>query len=360
MHPVALFINPLLGLHDYSRFEVFCYSDVPAEDVYTARLRSYVSAWRDTLKLSDQQLADTVRADQIDILVDLNMHMSGSRLLAFARKPAPVQVTYLAYCGTTGLETMDYRLSDPYLDPPGTDESVYSEKTIRLPHSYWCYVTASDAPPVGPLPAQNRGYVTFGCLNNYCKVTPPTFDAWFEILRRVPGSRLLLHADAGSHRDRARGRAQSAGIDPARLEFTGFMPLPDYLQTYNRIDIALDPFPYTGGTTSCDALWMGAPLVTLAGKTAVSRGGASILSNIGLPDLVTTAADQYIRLATELAGDRQRLADLRSTLRQRMRQSPLCNAPQFARDVEAAYREMWRWWCDTQPATPTPSPEKRS
>jgi predicted O-linked N-acetylglucosamine transferase (SPINDLY family) len=344
MHPVGFFINPLLGLHDRSRFEIYCYSGVPAPDAYTERLRSYANVWRETLGLTDEQLAAAIRADGIDILVDLTMHMAGSRLLTFARKPAPVQVTYLAYCSTTGLDTIDYRLSDSYLDPPGIDESAYSEKTVRLP-SYWCYVAVADAPPVGPLPALDSGSVTFGCLNHYSKVTPHALDTWFEILRRTPGSRLILHCDAGSHQQHAWARMQSQGLDPARLEFVGFQPLVDYLNTYNRIDIALDPFPYTGGTTSCDALWMGVPLVTLTGKTAVSRGGYSILSNTGLPELVTTSRDQYVHLATDLAANVPRLATLRSNLRPQMRSSPLCNAPQYARDIEAAYRQMWRHWC---------------
>jgi len=350
MHPVGFFINPLLGLHDRSRFEIYCYSDVPSPDAYTQRLRSYANVWRETLGLTDEQLAAVIRADGIDILVDLTMHMAGSRLLTFARKPAPVQVSYLAYCSTTGLDTIDYRLSDPYLDPPSPpdiDESIYSEKTVRL-RSYWCYVAVADAPPVGSLPALASGSVTFGSLNNFSKVTPRVLDTWVEILRRTPGSRLILHSDAGTHRKHAWARMQSQGVDPARLEFVGFQPLVNYLNTYNRIDIALDPFPYTGGTTSCDALWMGVPLVTLTGKTAVSRGGYSILSNIGIPELVTTSQDQYVHLATDLAANLPRLAAFRSNLRQQMRTSQLCNAPQFARDVEAAYREMWRHWCDAQ------------
>src|SRR6185312_5932898 len=233
-HPVGRFMLPLLSHHDQARFEVYCYTDVRRTDSLTAALKEHVNVWQQTSSMNDEDLADLIRADAIDILVDLTMHMKGSRLLAFARKPAPVQVTYLAYCSTTGLDAIDYRLSDPYLDPPGSDESVYSEKTVRLPKSYWCYIAAADAPPVGPLPAATRGTISFGCLNNYCKVTPPAFDAWCEILRRVPGSRLLLHADAGSHRDRATARIRSAGLDASRLEFVGFQPLVDYLNTYNQ------------------------------------------------------------------------------------------------------------------------------
>jgi predicted O-linked N-acetylglucosamine transferase (SPINDLY family) len=348
LHPVGIFLGPLLGMHDHTKFEIACYSDVRAEDKFTERFRSYADVWWDTSKLNDEQLAELVRADRVDVLVDLTMHMSGSRMLMFARKPAPVEVTYLAYCSTTGLGAMDYRLSDPYLDPVGIDESVYSEKTVRLPCTYWCYHAAKDAPEVSALPAASNGYVTFGCLNNYCKVTRPTFEAWFEILRRVPGSRLLIHVDAGSHRERARAEASAAGIEPGRVEFQGFAPYEEYLKIYHRIDVALDPFPYTGGTTSCDALWMGVPIVTLAGKTAVSRGGFSILSNIGMGELVARDVEQYVRIAAELAGDLSRLGEIRSTLRERVRGSPVCDVRQFARDVEGAYRDMWRRWCDTQ------------
>jgi predicted O-linked N-acetylglucosamine transferase (SPINDLY family) len=290
--------------------------------------------------VSDDQLPRLVRDDGIDILVDLTMHMKGSRLLAFARKPAPVQVTYLAYCSTTGLRTMDYRLTDPFLDPPGGDESIYSEKSTWL-RSYWCYEPAADAPSVVPPPSARTGAITFGCLNNFGKLTPGTLDMWSELLSGVPGSRLLLFAPEGSHRERARQRLADGNVDPRRLEFVPLMHLNQYLSQYNQIDIALDPFPYPGGTTTCDALWMGVPVVSLAGATAVSRAGLSILSQIGFAELVARAPDEYLAIATRLAGDAPRLAELRLTLRERMRGSPLMDAPGFARDVERAFLEMW-------------------
>jgi predicted O-linked N-acetylglucosamine transferase (SPINDLY family) len=256
-----------------------------------------------------------------------------------------VQVTYLAYCGTTGLETMDYRITDPYLDPAPGDESVYVEKSIRLPRTYWCYEPPAGEMDVGPPPASRAGHITFGCLNNYCKVTHATWLAWCDLLHQAPDSRLLVHAAEGRHRQRARELLQSSGIDPGRLSFVGFLPLVEYLGQYQQIDIALDPFPYTGGTTTCDALWMGVPVVSLAGQTAVSRGGLSIFTNVGHPELVARDAGGYVRIAAELARDLSRLSRLRSSLRSQMRQSPLMDAAQFARDVEAAYREMWVQWC---------------
>ena len=346
-HPVGRFMQPLLANHDHGQFEIVCYADLHFEDAITANLRRGADVWRNTVAQNDEQLARLVREDRIDILIDLTMHLQGSRLLAFARKPAPVQVTYLAYCSTTGLETIDYRLSDPYLDPAGVDESLYSEKTVRLPRTYWCYPPPADSPDVTPPPARGNGYVTFGCMNNYSKVSAETFDWWLRLLREVPASRLILHSHEGSHRQAAWDRMKAAGLDPQRLRFEAFAPLGRYLQTYNKIDVALDPYPYCGGTTSCDAAWMGVPIVSLRGQTAVSRGGLSILSNLGLGELVASDADAYVRIGSELAGDLPRLETLRGSLRERLKSSPLMDGRQFARDVEAAYRTMWHAWCDS-------------
>jgi predicted O-linked N-acetylglucosamine transferase (SPINDLY family) len=346
-HPVGLFLLPLFRHHDKNQVEVFGYSQAALQDEMTHRLRCCADAWRNITGVSDDQVAKQIREDQIDILVDLTMHTAGNRLLVFARKPAPVQVTYLAYCSTTGLDTIDYRLSDPYLDGPGGDESFYSEKTIRLPETYWCYQPVVDPPQVGPLPALERGVVTFGCLNSFCKVGEPVLQSWAEILQAVPNSRLLLSAHQGGHRQRVQRRMEQDGIDPNRVQFTDFMPFERYFDLYQGIDIALDSFPYGGGTTTCDALWMGVPVVSLVGTTAVGRGGLSILSNIGVPELVARSKEEYVRLASELANDLPRLSDLRSTLRQRMEQSPLMDGPRFARNIEVAYRQMWRTWCET-------------
>jgi predicted O-linked N-acetylglucosamine transferase (SPINDLY family) len=366
-HPVGRFMLPLLANHDHRRYEVFCYSDVRRPDHFTERLRAFADTWRDTSAASDAQLEQTILSDQIDILVDLAMHTRDSRLLVFARKPAPVQVAYLAYCGTTGLEAMDYRLTDPYLDPPSTgstgspqagsgqapsgDDSVYSETSIRLPNCFWCFQAEAQGPEVSNLPALATGRVTFGCFNNYCKVNSVTFAAWIDLLKKVPNSRLVLFAEPGEHRTRAWQLFREAELDPERLWFTGFLPAREYVEQYRHIDIALDPFPYPGGTTTFDALWMGVPVVSLAGETAVSRAGLSILSNIGLPELVATSIEQYVAIAAGLASALPRLAELRSGLRDRMKRSPLMDAPRFARDVEGAFDQMWERWCQSGTAS---------
>ena len=296
-HPVGRFLLPLLESHDHQSFEIFCYASVRIPDAMTDRCRAHADVWRDVLGLSDEQVAHAIRQDQIDILVDLTMHMANNRLLVFARKPAPVQVTYLAYCGTTGLSTMDYRLTDPYLDPPGRDERFYCEQSVRLPETYWCYRPPVETPPVNALPALEAGHVTFGSLNNFCKVSSAALAAWSRLLQAVPGSRLLLHAHAGSHRERVRRFLTEQGISAERVVFVDFQPTAEYFGVYRQIDVALDPFPYGGGTTTCDALWMGVPVVSLAGQTAVGRGGVSILSNVGLPELVAQDSEQYVRIA---------------------------------------------------------------
>ncbi len=346
-HPVGRFLLPLFDHHNPDAVELFCYSDAPVSDAVTQRLRSRANVWRSTGSLSHDELASLVRQDRIDILVDLTMHMAHNRLLAFARKPAPVQVTYLAYCSTTGLDAIDYRLTDPYLDPPGEGDRNYCEKSIRLPKTYWCYEPYA-APPQSAPPAIAAGHVTFTCLNNFCKVTSPTIEAWRRLLQTVPGSRLILHAKEGDHQQQLRDSLADDGIDPQRLIFVGHRPVEQYLQSYNDIDIALDPFPCGGGTTTCDALWMGVPVVSLAGQTAVGRSGLSILSNVGLPELVAATADHYVQIAADLARDPDRLTRLRSELRPRMASSPLMDAAQFAKDIEEAYRTMWREWCEAR------------
>jgi predicted O-linked N-acetylglucosamine transferase (SPINDLY family) len=346
-HAVGRFMLPLLANHAPEQFEVCCYSDTLRPDAITDELRRHSAGWRDTLGVSNEKFAELVRADRIDVLIDLSMHARTGRMMAFARKPAPVQVSYLAYCSTSGLTAMDYRLSDSYLDPPGADESVYFEKTIRLPRTYWCYAEPVVAPTVGGLPAQTIGGITFGCLNTYAKVTGSTLRSWARILHEVAGSRLLVHSLEGSHRQKARELMAREGVASDRLDFVSYMSGAAYFAKYNQIDVALDPFPYAGGTTTCDALWMGVPVVSLIGKTAVSRGGLSILSNVGMPELVTDDPDRYVQVAVDLARDSARLGGMRAGLRERMQSSPLMDARQFARDIEAAYRRMWRGWCES-------------
>jgi predicted O-linked N-acetylglucosamine transferase (SPINDLY family) len=341
-HPVARFMLPLLRAHDRAQVEVFAYSDVRTADPVTAFIRNHVDQWRDVVTLSDEKLAEAVRADGIDVLVDLAAHSGHNRLLAFARKPAPVQVTYLAYCSTTGVDAIDYRITDRYLDPPG-EASDYTERSIHLPGCYWCY----SGPPIGRLVNDRRpGISTFGCLNNFAKVSDVTLGLWTRLLRRVPETQLLLYARTNAHRDRVLQAFRHAGVDESRAAFVGRQSLVHYLETYRDIDVALDPHPYGGGTTTCDALWMGVPVVSMAGRTAVSRAGSTLLSNIGLEHLVARSEEQYIEIAAQLIRDQRALADLRRQLRRRLESSPVMNAPQFARDFEAALRTAWRAWCE--------------
>jgi len=349
-HVIGRFMLPLIENHDSQAFEIFCYSDGSrAPDQISEQLRRHAGVWRTTGGLTDDRMADLIREDRIDVLVDLCMHMAGNRLLVFARKPAPVQVTYLAYCSTTGLDTIDYRITDPYLDHSTVsgrlEEPQYSEKSVPLPRCYWCYQPPMELREPDSPPMTDQGHATFGCLNNFSKVTPTSLRVWAHLMREVPDSRLLLHAREGSHRRDTCDVFSRHGIDPVRLSFIGPLPLDQYFDQYRRIEIALDPFPYAGGTTTCDALWMGVPVVTLAGRTAVGRGGVSILSNVGLRELIAPDEAAYIRIAAELAGDLRRLTEVRSTLRGRMRRSPLMDGAAFARDMEAAFRMMWRKWC---------------
>jgi protein O-GlcNAc transferase len=341
-HVVGWNLLPLLSNHDPRQVEVFCYSAVSQPDEMTQRLRDRSDTWHNITALTEQKCAELIRADQIDILVDLTLHSAAHRLLVFARKPAPVQATYLAYCGTSGMTAMDWRLSDPYLDGPEADLSVYSEKTVRLPHTFWCYQPGGATPEVSATPALTSGHVTYGCLNKFSKVSKASIDLWAKLLSSVKGSKLLLHSPLGSHRAEALARFEAGGARPEQIEFIDPQPLAQYVRTYQRIDVALDPFPFGGGITTCDSLWMGVPVVTLSGRTAVGRGGRSILSNVGLPELVAQTPDEYLRIAA----DWEKWIKLRGGLRSRLAASPLMNAKEFAREVEAAYRQMWLAWCE--------------
>ena len=335
-HVVGWNLLPLLEQHNHQDFEIVCYSDVSAEDVLTRQLAACADAWHKTFGLTDAQIASRIRQDQIDILVDLTLHSTGNRMPLFALKPAPIQFTYLGYCGSTGLEAVDYRFSDAYLDPPAAlDPST--EKTIRLP-CYWCYRPGGVAPDVSPLPEK----IVFTCLNNFAKVSSAAIDLWKQILDAVPQSRLLIQSDPGSHRDGLRTRLGD------RVDFAPRRPWNEYIARYLSASISLDPFPYAGGITSCDSMWMGVPVVTLAGNMPVRRGGVTILSQIGLTELIAQSPQQYARIAIDLAGDPSRLSELRRTLRDRMKSSPLMDAAALARHVEDAYRSAWQTWCASE------------
>jgi predicted O-linked N-acetylglucosamine transferase (SPINDLY family) len=344
-HCQSFFTIPLLANHDRARFEIFCYASVARPDAVTRRIAGYADTWRETAALGDPEVAALVLDDRIDILVDLTMHMSSGRPRLFTLKPAPVQAAWLAYPGTTGLAAMDYRLTDPYLDPPGAHDDWYSEISLRLPDTFWCYDPLTAEPAPGPLPALAGGGVTFGSLNNFCKVTPAVLDLWARVLTTVPGSRLILLAPPVSRRQWVLDRLLAGGVEPERVEFSPFLPRAEYLALHRRLDLGLDTFPYNGHTTSLDAFWMGVPVVTQLGDTVVGRAGWSQLCNLGLRDLAATGDDEFVRIAAELAADLPRLAEIRAGLRARMEASPLMDGLRFAGNLETAYRQMWRRWC---------------
>jgi predicted O-linked N-acetylglucosamine transferase (SPINDLY family) len=345
-HAVNFFVEPILASHDHRHFEVFCYSNVAQQDATTQRLRSYADTWRSIVGLSDRETSDLARDDRIDILVDLAGHIGGTRLLVFAHKPAPVQVTYIGYQNTTGMLAMDYRLTDDYSDPPGATDEFYTEKLVRLPRIFFCYMPSNDAPAVSQPPVLENGVVTFGSFNNITKVTPQVLEAWARILVRVPNSRLILLADmAESLKSYLISTFENYGVSRERLELADRRPREGYLELIQRADIALDPFPFNGHTTTCDALWQGVPVVTLSGGSYVSRFGGSGLATLGLNDLIAADVQHYIEIASGLASDSSRLQHLRATLRERMAASPLMDFTGFTRNLEAEYRKMWIDWC---------------
>lgn len=340
-HPVARFFEPLIANHDRAQVEVYCYSDVPGaqQDATTDRLRTYADGWRDVAGLLDDQVAGLVRKDGIDILVDLAGHLNNPRLLLFALKPAPVQVSFLGYPNTTGLTSMDYRLTDALHDPPEVADLYHSERLIRLAPCAWCYRPDDHDIAVNALSALSTGQITFGCLNRLSKATPGMLRLWAEILAAVPHSRLMILTATGAEDDAGLvATLTSQGISAHRTIRVGRRPRSAYLQLYSSIDIALDSFPYNGHTTTLDALWMGVPTVTLSGQTHASRAGGSVLSQVGLEHLIASTPIEYVKVATRLASDLRQLGELRHNLRQKMASSALRDEVGYARRIEAVYR----------------------
>jgi protein O-GlcNAc transferase len=340
----SFFVAPLLENHDRRNFEVHCYASVIRPDQMTRKLRDSTEIWHDVLGMKDGDLAEKIRGDRIDVLVDLAMHMAHNRMIAFALKPAPVQATWLAYPGGTGLDAMDYRITDAYMDPMDKTTAYYRENSYRLPDCWCCYDPCTNIASAVP---RSSGPICFGSINNPCKNNDGVLSLWTRVMRAVPDSRLLMQSFSDSDRHRIRSIFQAGGIDSGRIEFVPRKLRLDYLRLYDSIDICLDPLPYNGITTTCDALWMGVPVVTLVGKTAAGRAGVSILSTVGLPELIAHDETQFEEIATKLAGDAPRLAELRSTLRDRTQKSPLMDGPGFARKMETAYRHMWKQWCQS-------------
>ncbi len=348
-HSVAFFVEPLLRAHDRAVFTVICYTNGVLRDAVTERLQGLADKWRNIAGLSDAQAAELIREDGVDILVDLAGHTADNRLLVFARKPAPVQVSYLGYPNTTGLSTMDYRLTDAWADPSGRADRFHTEELVRLQDGFLCYQPPPASPEVTPLPARTAGQVTFASFNNASKVNPEVIALWARILKALPAARLILKArqlgDAMAQQHITE-RFRQNGVAAARFEFLGKTPsIAEHLAMYKRVDIGLDPFPYNGTTTTCDALWMGVPVITLAGHAHAARVGVSLLSSVGHPELIAETPEAYVALAVHWAGDLERLQALRNGLREQMRHSPLTDASGFARRIEAAYRTMWRQWC---------------
>jgi protein O-GlcNAc transferase len=345
-HAVNFFVEPVLASHDHERFEVYCYSNSTRSDPTSERLRKYADHWREIRLLTDEQASAAVREDEIDVLIDLDGHIGGNRLMVFARRPAPVQATYIGYQNTTGMSAMDYRITDDWSDPPGMTDALYTESLVRLPQCFFCYQPSTDAPPVAEQPAVKRSHVTFGSFNNFTKITPQVLATWAELLHAVPTARLtMLVTVTASSRKYLQDTFTAHGIAPERIELCRRRPRGEYLQLINQVDIALDPFPFNGHTTTCDCLWQGVPVVTWAGAAYVSRFGSSAHRSLGLLDLAADTRENYLAIAARLAADVDRLVELRRTLRDRMAASALLDHVGFTRRLEDAYRNMHATIC---------------
>jgi len=344
-HAAAYFSEPILANHDRGQVEIYCYADVKREDDYTRRFRRMAEHWHSVVGLSDDAMAQLIREHEIDILVDLAGHTAGNRMLVFARRPAPIQVTYLGYPGTTGLTAMDYRITDCHTDPERIAEARYVERLVRLPDSMWCYRPPADMPEITPLPAPSRGYLTYGSFNSFNKVDPTTLELWAALLREQPNARLmLLTIPEGDVRQRLLRSFGEHGVDAERLTFHGRLPAVEFDRKILEADIALDPITVNGGTTTCESLWMGVPVISLTGTRFLSRAGLSILRTIGMADLAAATTGDYLRIAAHFAGNLPLLAKIRSGLRARMAASPLTDEVRFTRNLESAYRQMWADW----------------
>ncbi len=343
-HSVATFLAPVLARHDRARVEVFCYASVARPDDVTRRLQGCAEHWRDVLPLTDGQAARQVREDDIDLLIDLGGYTAHSRLGIFLHRPARRAATWLGYPASTGLSAMDCRIGDTSADIEGA-EAWHSEALLRLPHTFFTYPGLVKAPDIAELPALRRGHVTFGVPTNLCKVRPATVRRWAEVLARVPGSRLSLlapGADAPQARAWISAAVADAGTDPSRIDFHAHMAFDDYLRAHAQWDVVLDTWPFNGHTTTCHALWMGTPVVTLAGTMHAGRMGASILHALALDELAPDTPGQFVDAAARLAQDPDRLRSLRATLRDRMRASPMMDAGQFTSDLETVFERAAR------------------
>jgi protein O-GlcNAc transferase len=343
---LATFLQPVLSRHDPASFQVFCYSDARTSDPVSWRLRARNVVWRATAPITDEQFAEGIREDEIDILVDLGGHgAGGKRMPVFARKPAPVQVAWLGYPGTTGLEAIDYCVSDNLMAREG-DERAYTEQLVRLPFCQWCYQPPFHAPAVAPLPAASSGAITFGSFQDPARLTRSSLDLWLRLLSRLPGTRLVLGVPyADQFAARVAEACRAAGVASERVRLHPISPGSAALAPHDQVDIGLDAIPCAGTAATLDALWMGVPVVTMTGLGVAARSGAGLLEAVGLPELVARGEAQYLDIAAGLAADPARLGRMREGMRARLRSSPLLDAAGFTRDLETAYREIWHVWC---------------
>jgi predicted O-linked N-acetylglucosamine transferase (SPINDLY family) len=346
LHPVGLLMKPVLANHDPSAFDVHCFSNTKAMDSMAQLLCELAPKWYSIVGLSDDDFSGLVRKEEIDILVDLSGHTNRNRLQAFARHPAPVQVTWLGYLNTTGLATIDYRVCDRYTDPAGVTEAWSTETLFRMPHSQWCYVPWTDA---NPTPDDQRSHesLLFGSVNRSRKITDACLDLWCPILEAVPAAKLLILDVQEEERRSLLRRFHQRNIDSARLMLAPRQSIETYYTTLASLDVALDTLPYNGATTTLDTLWMGTPIVALRGERGLSRGSYSILSSAGLTELIAETPQEYMKINLRLAEDRVWRSKLRTSLRRRLTESPLMDSAGFVRALEAGYREMWKTWCQS-------------
>lgn len=352
-HPVAALCAATLERLDKSLVEVFCYYNFPSGDAVTERLRKTTTGWRDIAKLGDDEVVAAIQADGIDILIDLAGHTTHNRLGVFARKPAPIQVSWLGYFNTTGLDSIDYFLTDPHSSPTEQD-AFFVEKLVRLPHTRFCYEPWEFVPEVSALPATEHGYITFGCFNNLSKLNARVLALWARILAAVPQSRLVIQAGSlndTANRERFAALATDLGIANDRIELRSFVPLEQAARAYHGIDIALDPFPFCGGMTSFESLWMGVPVVTLEQPLIAGRQTLAMLHNLGHPEWIARDEDQYVAIATGLANNIEQLAAIRRELRPQFAKSALADYAGFARDFTAALRGLWHRWAESGPGS---------
>ena len=345
-HPIGYFLESILSSIDPSTIELIAYTTTPTVDDLSERIQPFFSMWKPIYGQTDEAAATLIHADGIHVLLDLSGHTAGNRLPMFGYKPSPVQASWLGYFATTGLNEMDYLIGDPYVTPP-KDDDQFTEKVWRLPETRWCFTPPNTDVGVSVPPALNNGYVTFGCFNNATKVNDKVVELWAKVLDAIPNSRLLFKAkqfDDQLVRESTIQRFAAQGVNSNRISLEGQEDRQKYFEAYNKIDITLDPFPFTGGTTSVESLWMGVPLVTLAGHSLVARQGVGVLMNAGLSDWIAENGEEYVAKVVLFASDLDKLASLRAGLRSQVLASPLFDAPRFARNIENALWEMWNQW----------------